>query len=173
MISPTTQFPSTLFLREVTEDDVSTFFEQQRDATANHMAAFTAKDTTNRVAFFARWKRIRADATVIVRTIVFNGQIAGHVMSYEEDGRCEATYWLGKEHWGKGIATRALREFLAEVNTCRPIYARAAKDNTASLRVLEKCGFAVISEAQGFANARGEEIEELLLELRSTDEQAG
>jgi len=33
---------------------------------------------------------------------------------------------------------------------------------------LEKCGFTVIGEAKGFANARHEEIEELLLELRVT-----
>jgi hypothetical protein len=32
--------------------------------------------------------------------------------------------------------------------------------------VLEKRGFAVIGEERGFANARGAEVEELLLELR-------
>jgi hypothetical protein len=31
---------------------------------------------------------------------------------------------------------------------------------------LEKCGFVVLSESKGFANARGGEIEELLLEPR-------
>ena len=156
----------TPFVREVIEEDISTFFDQQRDATANYMAAFTAKEPTNRAAFLARWERIRSDATVIARTIVINSQVAGHVMSYEEAGRCEVTYWLGKEYWGKGIATRALAEFLAEVNRSRPTYARAAKDNTGSLRVLEKCGFTLIGEARGFANARGKEIDEVLLELR-------
>jgi RimJ/RimL family protein N-acetyltransferase len=45
------------------------------------------------------------------------------------------------------------------------MYARVAKDNLASRRVLEKCGFTVIGEDKGFANARGQEIDELLLEL--------
>ncbi|EDY17599.1 conserved hypothetical protein [Chthoniobacter flavus Ellin428] len=87
-------------------------------------------------------------------------------MSYWEDDRCEVTYWLGKEFWGHGLANRSLADFLAHVQKIRPIYARVAKDNMASRRILEKNGFALISASKGFANARGEEIEELLLELR-------
>ena len=48
----------------------------------------------------------------------------------------------------------------------RPLYARATKDNVASLRVLEKCGFTICGDDKAFANARGEEIEEAILELR-------
>jgi RimJ/RimL family protein N-acetyltransferase len=153
-------------LRDVTEDDLTTFFEQQLDPDANFMAAFTAKDPTDRAVFTRHWQKITTDPTVIARTIIVDGQIVGHVMSYKEDGRCEVTYWLGKEFWGHGIATRALTEFLAGTNRSRPIYARAARDHTSSLRILEKCGFVVISESNGFANARGKEIPELLLELR-------
>ncbi len=40
-----------------------------------------------------------------------------------------------------------------------------SKDNLASLRVLETCSFRVVGEATGFANVRGAEIEELVLEL--------
>ena len=159
-------FTTTLLLRNVIDDDLVTFFEQQCDSDANYMAAFTAKDPTNRTAFLAHWERIRADATAIALTIVLDGQVVGSIGSYHEDGRCEVTFWLGKEYWGKGIATRALAKFLAEINQTRPIHARAAKDNAGSLRVLEKCGFVVISKSRGFANARGQAIEELLLELR-------
>ena len=53
--------------------------------------------------------------------------------------------------------------------TMRPIYARVAKDNVGSRRVLEKCGFQVIGESTGYANARGEEVEELLLELQADE----
>jgi RimJ/RimL family protein N-acetyltransferase len=102
---------------------------------------------------------------VIIRTILVKGQVAGSVLSYEESAKPEVSYWLGKEFWGRGIATQALKEFLAQVDTRRPMYARVAKDNLASRRVLEKCGFVIISESRGVANARGEEIEELLLEL--------
>ena len=154
-----------LHLRDVVNDDLPIFFEQQLNKEANYMAAFTAKDPTNPEAFTAHWHRILANETVIIKTIIFDGQVAGSVSSYEEEGKPEVTYWLGKEYWGKGIATWALKEFLAHNNKTRPIYARVAKDNLGSRRVLEKCGFTVISESKGFANARGQEIEELLLEL--------
>jgi RimJ/RimL family protein N-acetyltransferase len=154
-----------LLLRDVVNDDLPIFFEHQLNKEANYMAAFTAKDPTNQEAFTARWLRNLANETTINKTIVFDGQVAGSVASYEDEGRPEVTYWLGKEYWGKGIATWALKEFLAHHNPTRPIYARVAKDNLGSRRVLEKCGFTIIGESKGFANARGQEIEELLLEL--------
>ena len=154
-----------LHLREVVEDDLASFFAFQLDRDANYMAAFTAKDPTDREAFTAHWNEILADPTTINRTIVCDGQVVGSVSSYEDSGKPEVTYWIGRSHWGKGIATRALKAFLAKANTARPIYARVARDNLASRRILEKCGFQVIGEMKGFANARGEEIEELLLEL--------
>ncbi len=154
-----------LLLRNVVKDDLPIFFEYQLDQEANYMAAFTAKDPTNQEAFMAHWHRNLTDETVILQTILFNGQVAGSVSSYEEEGRPEVTYWLGKEYWGKGIAIWALTEFLTQHNKTRPIYARAAKDNLGSRRVLEKCGFTIIGESRGFANARGQEIEELLLKL--------
>lgn len=85
-------------------------------------------------------------------------------MSFEQFGTPEVSYWIGREFWGKGIATRALSELLGHVKM-RPLYARAAKDNIASLRVLQKCGFTICGEDKGFASARGEEIEEFILVL--------
>lgn len=156
-----------LVLRPVAAADLPIFFEQQLDAEATHMAAFTAKDPADRQAFDAHWQRILAAETVIIRTIVWEGDVAGHVLSYEQEGRPEVSYWLGRAFWGRGIATRALATFLAEANTARPIYARVARDNVGSRRVLEKCAFTVVGEDVGFANARGEEIPELLLELKA------
>ena len=158
-----------LFLRDVVENDLPIFFGYQLDPDANYMAAFTAKDPSNRKAFTAHWNKIMADATVIIKTIVCDGQVVGSVLSYVDEGNIEVSYWIGKVYWGKGIATWALSEFLAHVNPKRPIYARVAKDNLGSRRVLEKCGFKVIDESRGVANARGEEIEELLLELRANE----
>jgi RimJ/RimL family protein N-acetyltransferase len=154
-----------LLLRKVVNDDLPIFFEYQLDLEANYMAAFTAKDPTNREAFMAHWRRILADETTNNQTILCNGQVAGSVSSYEEEGKPEVTYWIGKEYWGKGIATWALQEFLTEHNKARPIYARVAKDNLGSRRVLEKCGFTIVGESKGFANARGQETEEWIFEL--------
>ena len=91
--------------------------------------------------------------------------MVGHVASFERFGKLEVTYWIGREYWGKGIATKALSAFLNDLKS-RPLYARAAKDNVASLRVLERCGFTICGYEKAFANARGEEVEEAILELR-------
>lgn len=155
-------------LREVIDDDLPIFFEQQLDPAANYMAAFTVKDPTDREAFMARWARILGDEANINRTILYNGQVAGHVASFEQFGEREVTYWIGKAYWGRGIATDALAELLKQVKI-RPLYARAVKDNIASLRVLAKCGFAIVGEDKGYANARGEEVEEYILRLEAGD----
>jgi RimJ/RimL family protein N-acetyltransferase len=49
----------------------------------------------------------------------------------------------------------------------RPIYARVAKDNIGSLRVLHKCGFTITGEDTGFANARSQDVEAYLLTLHA------
>lgn len=153
---------SEIELREVADGDLPVFFDNQLDPEAVHMAAFTAKDPADREAFDAHWARIRADESVVIRTIVVDGEVAGSVLSYVESGNPEVSYWIGRSHWGRGIATRGLRLFLEEFAE-RPVYARVARDNAGSIRVLEKCGFTTIGEERGFANARGEEIEELVM----------
>ena len=159
---------SDVLLRDVTEGDLPIFFEQQRDPAANRMAAFTAKDPADRGAFTAKWAKILGDDSIMKRTILFGGQVAGNIGAFVApwSGQLEVTYWIGREFWGKGIATKALAMFLS-VMKIRPLYARAAKDNIASLHVLEKCGFTITGSERGFANARGEEVEEVVLELRA------
>ena len=164
-----------LILRDTVADDLPIFFEQELDPTANYMAAFTAKDPGDRAAFDTHWRKIMGDPNIITQTIVVHddgkdegteGQVVGHVASFEMLGQREVTNWIGKEYWGRGFASRALA-LLLERDTTRPIYARAAKDNAASLRVLQKCGFVITGEDKGFANARGEEIEEYVLTLNA------
>ena len=153
-------------LRPVADADLSVFFAHQNDALAAHMAAFTGTNSSDLQAFRLRWRRLLSDETVHIRTILVDGAVAGHVLSYEVDEKPEVSYWIGREFWGRGLATWALTTFLNTVVRTRPINARAAADNAASLRVLEKCGFAIVDREQSFANARQAEIDELLLVLR-------
>jgi RimJ/RimL family protein N-acetyltransferase len=153
-----------LMLRDVIEDDLPIFFEHQMDTTSNFMAAFTTKDPADKVAFKAHWKKILNNETIIKMTVIFNGKVAGHVSSFEQFGEREVSYWIGREYWGKGVATEALSQFL-DCITIRPLYARSAKDNIASIRVLEKCGFEIKGEDKGYSNSRAEEVEEYILKL--------
>lgn len=129
------------------------------------MAAFTPAEPGDRAAFDARWARIRRDQRNTNRVIEIQGRVAGHIASFDLEGRREVTYWIGRQYWGQGIATRALQEFLATIETTRPLYASAASDNVGSIRVLEKCGFARIGVDRGFAHGRNEETEEVVLRL--------
>jgi RimJ/RimL family protein N-acetyltransferase len=88
----------------------------------------------------------------------------GHIASFDLDGRREITYWIGREDWGRGIATRALQEFL-RLEATRPLYGSAASDNAASIRVMTKCGFRVVGGGRGFAHGRNEETDEVVLRL--------
>jgi RimJ/RimL family protein N-acetyltransferase len=151
-------------LRDVTEDDLAIFYEQQLDPVANRMAAFTAKDPADRGAFLARWQKILADESVTAQTVLLDDQVAGHIGCHTWFGEPEITYWIGRPYWGKGVATRALALLLEEV-TNRPLLARAATDNVASIRVLEKNGFSAVGREVAFANARGQEIEEVIFQL--------
>ncbi len=153
-----------ILLRDVVDADLDVFFEHWTDPEANRMAAFTVENPNDREAFDARWARLRGSESVTAMTIELSGVVVGTVSSWDNDGKREVTYWIGREYWGKGIATRALNEFL-EVETARPLYAAAAKDNAGSIRVLEKCGFEQVGSARGLANARGEVIDEVELKL--------
>ncbi|RMG95189.1 MAG: N-acetyltransferase [Chloroflexi bacterium] len=151
-------------LRDVTSDDLPIFFQHQQEPEAVWMAAFTAKDPSDKEAFMAHWHRLLQNETIIKKTILVNGRVAGHLARFERDGDPEITYWLGQAWWGKGIMTKALTQYL-NMEEKRPLYARVAKDNIPSLRVLQKCGFQIIGEDKGFANARNAEIEEYILRL--------
>ena len=152
--------PPTIKLRDVTASDLPILFEQQLDPEATAMAAFPSRD---REAFMAHSAKIMADETLFFKAILFDGQIAGSLGSWIMDGEQEVGYWLGKEFWGKGIATRALTEFLEIVKT-RPLFAHVAKHNIGSQRVLEKCGFKIIGEGS-YTNPAGTVVEEFVLKL--------
>ena len=153
-------------LREVEDGDLDGLFEQMRDPEGVWMAAFTAKDPDDRAHFDAHMARVRAAPDVTARTVLLDGRAVGHVASFpgEDVGGLEVTYTVDRSVWGQGVASRALALLLEEVAD-RPLYARAASDNAASMRVLAKAGFTVIGTERSFAQARQAEIEESVLRL--------
>ena len=127
-------------LRDVRRDDLPTLFEHQMDPEANRMANFDARD---RDAFMTHWAKILADETLVAKTVMHGDAIAGNVVSWTHDGERDVGYWIGREHWGKGVATAALGALLAELQE-RPLFAHVAEHNVGSIRVLEKCGFSKV-----------------------------
>lgn len=129
-------------IRNVEPEDLPIFYEHQLDPQATEMADFPSRD---RKTFMNHWARILDNESILTRTILYEGRIAGNIVSAVYYDRREVGYWLGREFWGKGIATQALAAFLDE-ETTRPIYAHVSRHNVASFRVLEKCGFRVVRE---------------------------
>ena len=151
-------------LRLIEDGDLDALFEQSRDPEGVWMAAFTPGNPEDRNAFDAHMARVRNAPDITMRAVVCDGHLAGSIASFPAEGHAEVTYWIDRAAWGQGIATRAL-VLLLELVTARPVYARAASDNAASLRVLQKCGFQPIGTEKSFAAARNEEIEETILRL--------
>ena len=158
-------------LRPVCDDDLPAFFEQQRDPVSVRLAAVASRD---RVAFDAHWARIRADASITLRTLDVDGRVAGNVLLFEQHGRLLVGYWLGRPFWGQSLANRALGLLLAEESR-RPLHAHVAKHNLASLHVLERHGFTICGEGSIPAHAAAgpgfpEPVPEWVLRLGGTAE---
>lgn len=148
-------------LRNIEPVDLPIFYEHQLDVEATRMAAFSARD---RAAFDAHWAaNILGNPRAVNQTILVDGQVAGNIGSWPQEDVRLVGYWIGKEYWGKGVATRALAAFLRLV-TERPLHAHVAKHNVGSIRVLEKCGFSL--EHEETVEVAGNDIIELVLVLR-------
>ncbi len=129
-------------LREILDADLLTLFEHQADPEASAMAAFPSRTWD---AFVEHEAKIRADPATIARTILAHGEVIGSIASWQADSERDVGYWIGRAHWGKGMASAALRAFL-HVDRTRPLSAHVAEHNVGSCRVLEKCGFVLDHE---------------------------
>jgi RimJ/RimL family protein N-acetyltransferase len=131
-----------ILLRPVVASDLPILFEQQLNRDAVAMSAYPSKD---RGEFMRHWEGILKNKSITAHTVIYREKVAGHVLCWKEKYEMRVGYWIGKQFWGRGIATSALREFLVEVKI-RPLYAETANHNIASKRVLEKNGFELLDE---------------------------
>jgi ribosomal-protein-alanine N-acetyltransferase len=155
---------ASLKLRKTSLTDLGTFFLFQLNEESNYMAAFTAKDLSDREAYFEKWGRLIADPAIHMQSIEVEGELVGSLLIWLMGDEPQIAYGVGRQYWGRGIASEGLRMFL-KLEPRRPLYGRVAFDNLRSQRVLEKCGFVRSGTERAFANARGGEIEEFVYVL--------
>lgn len=136
-------------LRAVEHDDLDIFHRYESEPEGRRRAGFPERD---RETFMRHWEtRVLGVPGNESRTVLADGEVAGNVLSWPQEGRRMVGYWYGERFWGKGIASRALELFLAELAE-RPLYADTVVGNTGSRRVLEKCGFREVpGEEEGVA----------------------
>lgn len=156
-----------LSLREPTLQDLPAFFEFQCDPVAIRMSGFRPR---SQEAFMSHWQGVLEDAGVAKYTIVWERQVAGNLVFFDMGGRRAVGYWLGRDYWGRGLATRAL-ELALSSESQRPLFASVAAHNTASVRVLEKCGFVLVGTAIPPPGARPLDGDELLMRLSAGEAQ--
>ena len=149
-------------LRNVDRTDLPRIYEFQLDPVANQMAVTIPRSAER---FGEHWDNILKDPDITARAILFGDELVGCISCFKMDGLDSVGYWLDKEFWGRGIASKALELLLTEV-TVRPLYARVATSNGASQRVLQKCGFVVERVRLAPADDRYPECEEALLILK-------
>lgn len=152
-------------LRLTAVSDLETLFEFQLDKESGYLAAFMPKDHDNKKSYLNKYKKLLADPTINNQTIFLDNNIVGSIAKFMMGGNAEITYWIDRKFWRQGIATKALKEFLA-IETERPIFGRVVFDNFGSHKVLEKCGFIKIGTEKGFAYARQMEVEEFIYKLK-------
>jgi RimJ/RimL family protein N-acetyltransferase len=152
---------STVRLRDVVEGDLPIFFAHQQEPDGVRMAAFPPRDADT---FAAHWTKILADPALVKQTVLYDAQVAGYVVSWEKEGQRLVGYWIGREYWGKGIATQALRAFL-NASMSRPLFAHVARQNIGSIRVLEKCGFTLVGANRSGTATSTEVVDELIYKL--------
>lgn len=148
-------------LRDVERGDLRQLCEFQLDPESNRLAATLPRSAED---FHAHWENVLRDPNAAVKAIIVGDELAGCVSCFVMDGLNAVGYWLGREFWGKGIASRALELLLIEI-TFRPLHARVAISNGASLRVLQKCGFLIERIQWSPADGRFLECDEAFLVL--------
>ncbi|MGN6341323.1 MAG: GNAT family N-acetyltransferase [Ginsengibacter sp.] len=151
-------------LRPTELSDLDYLFEFQLDKEGGYLAAFMPKNHDDKSAYLAKYTKLLNDPTVNNQTIMVDNTIAGSIAKFVIEGDAEITYWIDRKFWNRGIATKALNDFLA-IETTRPLFGRVAFDNFGSQKVLEKSGFVKIGADKGFASARQAEIEEFIYRL--------
>lgn len=112
--------------------------------------------------------------------IATGGQAAGGIglLPQEDVGRhaAEVGYWLGEDHWGRGLMTEALQGFVPwcfdHFEVCR-LYAYVFEWNPASCRVLEKAGFTLEGRLRKSVTKDGQIIDQFLYALVRTPEVPG
>jgi len=108
-----------------------------------------------------------------IYAIEYKGELVGGVGIHPQDDifskNAELGYWLGKEYWGKGIASEVVKQIIPiafEKFDITRLFARPFHSNTASQKVLEKNGFALEATIEQSIFKNGEFYDELVFGLR-------
>jgi len=128
---------------------------------------------------FPPWPYTRSDAVAFISSemsndslaIVYQGSVIGSIGISALSGRDSIGYWIGRDFWGRGLATEACGAVIAdyfETGSGDVLYSSLLAENTASLRLQKKLGFVHMQNVRTFVVARGEEVDAIDTRLTRT-----
>ena len=126
-------------LQEIAND-----FQVARWMSANFRYPYTIEDARTWIALVSPKSPPNHFAIEIDNVVA--GAIGIDPHKNDQSGVAEFGYWLGRQYWGCGIATEAgqlLIQYALDKRNLRRLEAHIFAPNSASSRVLEKCGFAL------------------------------
>lgn len=119
--------------------------------------------------------KLKNTSPTSVFAIVLNDEAIGSIGLHPQQDimrkNMELGYFLGEEHWGKGIITKAIKEIVNYgFNTfdIERIFARPFGYNLASQKALEKAGFVLEARLIKTIFKNGEYCDELIYAIRKS-----
>ncbi|MGC8865566.1 MAG: GNAT family N-acetyltransferase [Bacteroidales bacterium] len=114
---------------------------------------------------FIRWVQENEDQYILAIEVEgeASGAIGIHRTFMLRRQVWEVGYWLGQAHWNKKIMTEALGkmlEYYVPALRIKEIYASIYEPNMASSKVLQKCGFTLLSSLNGVMIRDGSQVTE-------------
>jgi RimJ/RimL family protein N-acetyltransferase len=130
-------------LREVVRSDAACIYESWGRFEEN-FERLTAKPFRQLSDAHRYLEELLSNASSSAFHLVSAGEVIGLVKAVVVQHRAQVGYVVHRPHWGRGLATLAVRELVSRLNA-RPeiqrVWATCALDNPGSARVLDKCGF--------------------------------
>lgn len=153
-----TLFRDTLYLRELTEDDVPAWFERASDPESAMLAGDPIPESVEMgVHWLERHRERFRQQTALRWAIVPNGSTEsvgtiGLTITSKQERVAELGIVIGRAYWGKGIGTSAVRlvvDYAFSTLGLAEIQAEVLQRNLASRRVFEKVGFQLLRMIPG------------------------
>lgn len=120
----------------------------------------TPEDARETIAFLMT-QYSTEDGPLVYPVVTKAGNIIGYVQLVPIEEGWEIGYHIAEKYRGLGYATEAVSEFMpaiAKRKGISEIYGICMKENVASVRVMEKCGFEILYTGEGIYQEEQKEI---------------
>ncbi|MGB1299163.1 MAG: GNAT family N-acetyltransferase [Psychrobium sp.] len=154
-------------LRKFRQDDIPLLVEYlNNDKVTRYITAAINQPYTQDDAL--QWLAFCADNSLI-NAIEYDGQLVGCISAtvgnFEYSHSAELGYWLGRQHWQKGIASQAVQMFirqLQQTTSLSRVFVSVVAENHRSINVLTNNDFELEGRLKQASCKNGEFFDECI-----------